>query len=58
MPTYEQVSDWLPMGFFVIGMFASGTGALLAALHKLWGVATFFMIVFAVSMGAALIYGL
>lgn len=58
MPSYEQANDWLPTGMFIVGMFTSGIGAMLAAVNKLWGVATFFVIVFAVSMAATLIYSM
>lgn len=58
MVSYEQASDWLPFAMFVIGAVFSGTGALVASVHKLWTAATFFMAVCAVSVASIMIYGM
>lgn len=58
MVSYEQASDWLPFAFFFAGAVFSATGAIMSAVHKLWGVATFFTAICAVSLAAILIYSM
>lgn len=58
MISYGEYADWMPFAMFIISMFSSGIGAILAAANKLWGGATFFTIMFAASIAATLIYGM
>lgn len=58
MVSYEQARDWLPFAMFATAAVFSLTGSLVSSVHKLWGAATFFAAVFAVSVASILIYSM
>lgn len=58
MVFYEQANDWLPYGMYMAGAMFSGVAALLCCFHRLWGTATFFTLVMAISVAALLLQGM